>query len=165
MIRKERRRKWIAVALLVTVSFLIYAYNPALAERHRPPHPGHHPIHPPGPHPGHHHPGPPPSTVLGPPAPWKAMGPPPAGRIWFHYAGSWIAVPPPPGGGPYLWNGSVWVIDSTPAPEGSKWVAGHWTPAGWIAGHWAAHPAPRAGMHWVPGHWGPKGHWRPGHWK
>jgi len=99
MIRKERSWNLIAVALLVLVSVFIYTSHGVMAGHPRPPHPG--------PHPGPHPSGPLPAVVLGPPAPWKAMGPPPAGKIWFHHGGNWIAVPPPPGDGPYLWDGSV----------------------------------------------------------
>lgn len=164
MNRKMGHWAWIMVIALVTASVFVYSFNTGMAAPFRPAHNGPSPGHPPGPHLGPLPPGPP-AAVIGAPAPWKAMGPPPAGKVWFHFAGNWVTVPPPPGEGPYLWNGTVWVIDSAPPPEGAKWVAGHWTPNGWIAGHWAAHPAPRPGAHWVSGHWGPKGHWKPGHWK
>ena len=147
MNRKKVNWNWMVIAGLVTATVLLYSFNAVLAAPPYPPH------------------GPPPAAVIGPPAPWNAMGPPPHGKGWFHFQGAWVAVPPPPGVGPFLWNGTVWVIDSAPPPIGAKWVAGHWTPNGWIAGHWAMHPAPGPGAHWVPGHWGPKDHWIPGRWK
>ena len=157
MNRKKAHWNWMVTAGLVIASILLYSFNVVLAAPPYPPPPGHHP---PAPPPGH-----PPVAVIGPPAPWKDMGHPPPGKVWFQFQGAWVAVPPPPGGGPYLWNGRVWVIDSTPPPIGAEWITGRWTPDGWVTGHWKVRPAPRPGALWVPGHWSHGGHWIPGRWK
>jgi hypothetical protein len=103
------------------------------------------------------------SAWAGPP-PWKLKGPPPAGKVWCLYKGEWIAVLPPPAHGPYVWNGTVWVMDPTPPPPDSEWTPGHWTDDGWIEGHWEPVPKHSPKDVWVPGHW-KNGKWVSGHWK
>jgi hypothetical protein len=150
-----RRSYWLGGLFLVGVTSVCLLLCMASAYSAPPRRPGHRPKP--------HIPGVPPAKVLAP-APLKALGPPPSGKIWTHFHGKWIAVSPPPGPSPYIWNGMEWVTDPTPPPQGAEWVPGHWTDDGWVIGHWAEVPVPASESIWVSGHW--KGNiWIPGHWK
>jgi hypothetical protein len=99
---------------------------------------------------------------------------PPSGKVWVKVDGTWKLVVSPPSDGPYIWNGGIWVLDTTLPPPNSQWVSGHWVPGHWkgnewipghwVDGHWKVVKSPGKGANWVPGHW--KGNkWIPGHWK